>query len=325
MGTEIWIAEEKKSGEKVEVKKIYPNYWNAQGISFLVMREISIMKRLQHDNIVSLIEVLGGSELEEEAVERERFDSRKDCTFLIFEYAQHDLGSLMRFTKDFRFTVPQVKCLMKQILSGVQHFHRKGIIHRDLKPGNLLLNEDGTLIISDFFLAKEINNDSRRPYLPEVETLQNRAPEILLGTSKYGQAVDMWSVGCVMLEMLTGRNLFNGNDDFSMLQKIFYRIGNPNEETWPSWRDVGINGSEVKLSDCTLNLSATIKQFHGDLYTPTYAMMDLLRSLLSLNPNRRITASEALAHDWFQETPEPCHPRIMSKMWIEQQYEEDIC
>lgn len=148
---------------------------------------------------------------------------------MIFEYSDFDLRKLLHMRK-----LTEAECLsyLQQILSGLLMCHSNRIIHRDLKPQNILIDDRGVVKIADFGLARGFTVPF--PELThEVVTLWYRAPEILLGQASYTPSVDIWSVGCIYAEMLTGKPLFEGECEIGQLFKIFQVLGTPNEAVWP--------------------------------------------------------------------------------------------
>lgn len=109
--------------------------------------------------------------------------------------------------------ISQVKCYMKQLLSGLEHCHNRGILHRDIKSSNLLLSKEGILKIADFGLATSYDPENMQPMTSQVVTLWYRPPELLLGATYYGVGVDLWSVGCILAELLTGEPIFPGRTE----------------------------------------------------------------------------------------------------------------
>merc|ERR1712007_219924 len=127
--------------------------------------------------------------------------------------------------------VATTKSFLYQLLRGVAYCHQHRVLHRDLKPQNLLINREGSLKLADFGLARAFGIPVRS-YTHEVVTLWYRAPDVLMGSRKYSTPLDIWSVGCIFREMVTGRPLFPGSTDSDQLQKIFKVLGTPNETTW---------------------------------------------------------------------------------------------
>jgi serine/threonine protein kinase len=185
-----------------------------------------------------------------------------------------------------------VKSFMHQLLSGVEFCHRNKILHRDLKPANLLVRGTSQLKIADFGSAMSLRY-RRKPLDSEhyYVTLWYRAPELLLRATTYGMAVDIWSVGCIMAEMVSGRVLFQGSSHADQLQCIFRVLGTPTEEDWP-----GLSGFRRYDPDWEMHEP---QRLGGILPRIDLLGLDLLRRMLRLRPEDRISAAEALAHPWF--------------------------
>ncbi|KAJ6826432.1 putative serine/threonine-protein kinaseisoform X4 [Iris pallida] len=163
-------------------------------------REILILRRLHgHPNVVKL-----------QGLVTSRMSS---SLYLVFEYMEHDLAGLAA-APGIAFTEPQVKCYMHQLLSGLEHCHSRGVLHRDVKGSNLLLDNAGVLKIADFGLATIFDPKYRRPMTSRVVTLWYRAPELLLGCTYYGVGVDLWSAGCILCELLSGKPIMPGRNEF---------------------------------------------------------------------------------------------------------------
>ena len=160
-----------------------------------------------------------------------------DSVFMVMEFLEHDLKFLMR--RDIMprpFSQAQVKCLMRQLLSAVAFMHEHWILHRDLKTSNILY-EAGVLKVCDFGLARQYGSPLR-PYTQPVVTQWYRCPELLLGAKTYSTAVDVWSVGCIMGELLQGEPLLMGKSEMDQLDKMFQLLGTPNEKVWPGFAEL---------------------------------------------------------------------------------------
>jgi cyclin-dependent kinase 12/13 len=156
--------------------------------------------------------------------------ARKSDVYLVFEYMEHDLHGILDKSPDF--TVPQIKCLMKQLLLGIKYLHEENIMHRDIKGANLLLNNDGVLKLADFGLSRRTYTNPTH-FTNRVCTLWYRPPELLLGTINYGPSIDIWSIGCFFSELLSNKPLFPTDNEQKQISLIFDKCGFPTEDTWP--------------------------------------------------------------------------------------------
>nr|CAI5848543.1 unnamed protein product [Callosobruchus analis] len=170
-----------------------------EGFPITSLREINTLLKGQHPNIVTVREIVVGSNM--------------DKIFIVMDYVEHDLKSLME-------TMRQIKCLLKQLLTAVAHLHDNWILHRDLKTSNLLLSHKGILKVGDFGLAREYGSPLKA-YTPIVVTLWYRAPELLLCAKEYSTPIDIWSVGCIFAELLLMNALFPGKSEVDQLNRIF--------------------------------------------------------------------------------------------------------
>lgn len=238
---------------------------------------------------------------------RDYFWNKEGQLCIVFEYMDYDLWRLMT-GPNISFSMLQIKCLMKQIIEGLYQCHSTGIMHRDIKPSNLLINTDGVLKLADFGLTTSFLTQN---YLSNnVVSLYYRPPELLLGSHAYGPEIDMWSVGCILIELITNNYLFAGANDAEQLDLIFRVFGTPSEETWPGvtllpgWGNV--EKKKVKYPPQDLN------DVFGFL---TPEAFDLATRLLSLDPKKRISSFDALQHPWFWTSPLPCPPQRLPNNW----------
>ncbi|GIL84950.1 hypothetical protein Vretimale_9792 [Volvox reticuliferus] len=292
----VFRARCKRTGRICALKKIKMEK-ERDGFPVTSIREINILLNLHHPNIVNVSEVVMGSRL--------------DQIFMVMEFMDHDLKSLMNDKSQMTrpFSVAEVKCLMMQLLSGIEYLHENWVIHRDLKTSNILYNNRGELKICDFGLARQFGSPLRA-YTQPVVTLWYRPPELLLGEALYSTAVDMWSVGCIMAELLTGKPLFDGQGEIEQLDKICAVLGTPNEEVWPGLKKLP-NWGKIVLRPQPSQLRQRFTSSFGSGATLTEAGFDLLSRLLSYDPQQRISAAEALDHRWFTESPFPQRRELM--------------
>ncbi|KAJ4425032.1 hypothetical protein N0V82_000314 [Gnomoniopsis sp. IMI 355080] len=286
-----WVARAKEiaTGRVVALKrlKIEPNDRN--GLPVTGLREIQILKDCEHRNIVKLQEVVVGEDT-----------SRIENIFLVLDFLEHDLKSILEDMPQ-PFLASEVKTLLSQLASGVAYLHDHWILHRDLKTSNLLLNNRGTLKIADFGMARYVGDPPPHKLTQLVVTLWYRAPELLLGTAKYGEAVDMWSVGCIFGELLTREPLLQGRNEVDELTKIFELCGIPTEDQWPGFKRLP-NARSLRLPPGKANTGSVIRAKFPLLTT---AGASLLNDLLSLNPAKRPSAREMLSHEYFRQDPRP--------------------
>lgn len=284
----VYRAKDKKTGEIVALKKVKMEK-EREGFPLTSLREINILLSFHHPSIVDVKEVVVGSNL--------------DSIFMVMEYMEHDLKGLMETMKQ-PFSQSEVKCLMLQLLEGIKYLHDNWVLHRDLKTSNLLLNNRGELKICDFGLARQYGSPLK-PYTHLVVTLWYRAPELLLGAKQYSTAIDMWSLGCIMAELLSKEPLFNGKTELDQIDKIFRTLGTPSETIWPGFSK--LPGVKVNFVKHQYNLLR--KKFPATSFTGSPVLsdsgFDLLNKLLTYDPEKRITAEAALNHDWFREVPLP--------------------
>jgi len=320
----IYKARNRESGEVVALKSMQlaaleqaGQVQGDEGIPLEMMREMSILLSMRHPNIVTVHEVV------------------MDPTqmFLVMELVDFDLGLLIEHMKQ-PFSEAQVKCLATQLLSALAAVHECFVLHRDLKQTNLLLDKNGVLKLCDFGLARRCSGFGK-VCTPNVTSLWYRAPEILLGETAYGSAVDMWSFGCIFAEWLQlGEPLMQGTGEIDQINTIFKLLGTPSEHSWPKFPSMravqvavfpfvdyhtislGPDGSLVKLPKNSLR-----KKFPAEGFTPDASAIALqpqpqhrstalsesgfalLNAALTCDPEQRVTAAAALEHVWFQEEP----------------------
>lgn len=362
-----------QGGEMVALKKIrlhHPGYW---GIPPTVIREIKILKKLQHKNLVKMFEVVSSKGVEEldwederedekrkkevkvnngsistpladqdemdsymnavnaskhdgkksvESTKKKKKDSMSDLEklresykgnlFLVLEYISHDLTGLLDMA--VHLTEVQTKSIVKQLLEVLEFMHLRNYVHRDLKSSNVLITDNYEVKLADFGLARCLDSSSigrvgsndpsagsnEGEYTNKVITLWYRPPELLLGETKYGTAVDIWSAGCILAEVILGRPIFTGKTDMDQLKLIFDLIGTPSEKSWEGFSELKL----IRTGEVTINKvkRPKLREKYGTRIQPA-AALGLLEKLLELDPRKRFTASRALSHRYFQTDP----------------------
>ncbi|KHN26013.1 Cyclin-dependent kinase C-2 [Glycine soja] len=301
---QVYMAKEIKTGEIVALKKIRMDN-EREGFPITAIREIKILKKLHHENVIKLKEIVTDTGPEKDEQGKPDGNKYKGGIYMVFEYMDHDLTGLAD-RPGMRFTVPQIKCYMRQLLTGLHYCHVNQVLHRDIKGSNLLIDNEGNLKLADFGLARSFSNDQNANLTNRVITLWYRPPELLLGTTKYGPAVDMWSVGCIFAELLQGKPIFPGKDEPEQLNKIYELCGAPNEVNWPGVSKIPYYNKFMPTRPMKRRLREVFRHFD-------HHALELLEKMLTLDPAQRITAKDALDAEYFWTDPLPCDPKSLPK------------
>jgi len=277
----VYLAEDlKNKNAKVAIKQLKPSSVE-EGVSISTLREISLLKELNHVNIVKLMDVV---------------HLPNNIIVLVFEYVETDLKIMLKKNNNKGLPLKTCKSLLYQLLKGIQHIHRMKILHRDIKSENLLISKDNKLKITDFGLARGYGLPIKS-FRNDVVSLWYRAPDILLGNEGYERSVDMWSIGCIFAEMVTGNIIFKGFSEKEQIRKIFEILGTPTEKTYPMYMEY----SGWKEDNWEVYYPQDLKKI---LPTLDDNGIDLLKKLLELDPDKRIVANEALEHPYFKDLDE---------------------
>jgi cell division cycle 2-like protein len=286
----VYRAKDKRSDEVVALKRLKMEK-EKEGFPITSLREINTLLKGQHPNIVTVREIVVGSNM--------------DKIFIVMDYVEHDLKSLMETMKHKKqvFLPGEVKCLIQQLMRAVAHLHDNWILHRDLKTSNLLLSHKGILKVGDFGLAREYGSPLKE-YTSIVVTLWYRAPELLLCCKEYSTSIDVWSCGCIFAELLAMAPLFPGKSEVDQLNRIFKDLGTPNERVWPGYDQLPL---VKKMTFTDYPISQLRKKFAN--YTSELGL-SLLQGLLTYDPKQRLTAEASLKSNYFKELPLPIDPSM---------------
>jgi mitogen-activated protein kinase 15 len=282
----VWKAIDKKTREVVALKKCFDAFQNATDAQ-RTFREIMFLQELNgHENIIRLLNVL-------------KADNDKDI-YLICDYMESDLHAVIRAN-----ILEEIhkQYIIYQLLKALKYMHSGQLLHRDIKPSNILLNSDCQVRVCDFGLARSVvagADPKANPVLTDyVATRWYRPPEILLGSTSYQMGVDLWSVGCILGELLSGKPIFPGTSTMNQLDRIMQVTGYPTPEDIDSMKSPF---AATMLESLPKNRPKPLAEMFPRASSEA---LDLLRMCFQFNPGRRISAKEALRHPYVVQFHNP--------------------
>mmetsp|Transcript_59783 Transcript_59783/g.192409 ORF Transcript_59783/g.192409 Transcript_59783/m.192409 type:complete len:460 (+) Transcript_59783:88-1467(+) len=282
----VWKAIDKKTREVVALKKCFDAFQNATDAQ-RTFREIMFLQELNgHENIVRLLNVL-------------KADNDQDI-YLICDYMESDLHAVIRAN-----ILEEIhkQYIIYQLLKSIKYMHSGQMLHRDIKPSNLLLNSDCQVKVCDFGLARSVvqaNDNAQNPVLTDyVATRWYRAPEILLGSTSYTKGVDLWSVGCILGELISGKPIFPGTSTMNQLDRIMEVTGRPSPEDIEAIKSPF---AATMLESLPLSRPRPLNEMFP---SATAEALDLLRLCMQFNPSKRPSAKEALRHPYVVQFHNP--------------------
>ncbi|CAK56204.1 unnamed protein product (macronuclear) [Paramecium tetraurelia] len=278
----VWKATDKQTKQQVALKKVFDAFQNSTDAQ-RTFREVCFLQQLtEHENIVKLLKVIPA-------------ENQKDL-YMVFEYMETDLHKVIRAGL---LRPLHMQYIIYQLLKCLKFIHSGELIHRDLKPSNLLIDSDCKVKVADFGLARSVGKSENLNELPimteYVATRWYRAPEILLGSHSYSKSVDMWSVGCILGEMILGKAIFSGASTLNQIEKIIELIGRPKQED--------LEQMNAPLASQVLDGISMQKRksFAGFFPNATPDFIDFIRQCLDWNPLKRMKIEEALKHQIMME------------------------
>ncbi|KAJ2080458.1 kinase subunit of RNA polymerase II carboxy-terminal domain kinase I [Coemansia sp. RSA 988] len=281
----VYKARNKETGQVVALKRMRI-YTERDGFPITAMREIRLLKQLQHPNITQVLDVVPES---------------GKAVNVVMEYMDYDLSGLINHPQ-WNPDLAQRKSLMQQLLEGLGFMHERGILHRDIKGSNLLVNRQGQVKFVDFGLARSFHHTRMQEFTNRVITLWYRPPELLLGTTLYGPEVDIWSLGCVVLELFLKKPAFQGQNDVDQLEQIFKMVGTPSEDIWTKFKKLPWACYMTPNTRYENRLRTVLSS------KMTTSAVDLISWMLELDPTVRPSSRKCLDHRFFLEAPEPVPP-----------------
>lgn len=281
----VYRAARKADGLAVAVKRVRA-FDSVEGVNFQVLREVKMLKGVEHANVVRLVDVCwagAGGEM-----------------WLVFELMATDLEKVL-YESRHAVSEGEAKGYAAMLLEGLAFLHAHSALHRDIKPANLLVSIEGVLKLADFGYARYAA-DENRLMSDQCCTLWYRPPELLFGATEYnGAKVDAWSAGCVVAEIGLRRPLFRGESDLDQLARIFQVVGVPTETEWS-----GVASLRKFVTFSTSAREPLTLRTHLQLHNRLPAdLVDLVLGLLALDPKRRDSATAALDRPYFANPPRP--------------------
>ncbi|XP_030046515.1 cyclin-dependent kinase-like 2 isoform X2 [Microcaecilia unicolor] len=270
----VMKCRQKDSGRIVAVKKFLESE-DDKMVKKIAMREIKLLKQLRHENLVNLLEVC----------------KKKKRWYLVFEFVDHTvLDDLEQFPNGLEYN--RVRKYLFQIMKGIGFCHNHNIIHRDIKPENILVSHCGVVKLCDFGFARTLAAPGE-VYTDYVATRWYRAPELLVGDIKYGKAVDIWAIGCLITEMLTGEPLFPGDSDIDQLYHIIKCLG----DLTPRHQELFYKNplfAGVRLPEIY-----EVEPLERRYPKLSSSVIHLAKKCLQIDPDKRPSCTDLLQHDFF--------------------------
>lgn len=290
----VCSAVDNATGEQVAIKKIAGIVDNATDCR-RTLREMRLLRHFNHENVITIRDVY---------VPASDGPNFKDV-YTVSELMETDLHNII--SSEQGLTPEHCQYFTYQILRALKHIHSANVLHRDLKPSNILLNSNCDLKICDFGLAR-VNPEETDQLTAYVATRWYRAPEIMLSWREYTRSVDMWSVGCILAEIIGRKPLFPGSDFLDQLQLITDVIGTPSDADIES-----IKHENARQYVRQHLLNKPRKQLSVIFQGADPLLCDLLDKMLVFNPNKRITVEMALEHPYLASLHDPQDEPIGAK------------
>ena len=320
-----------KNNNRVVAIKQMDKRKERNGFSQNALREIKLLREIYHTNSVTLLQIVVGDD------KNNLDDIRKNPMYLIYEYIDHDLAGVLKRKK--KLSQDLVRCYTYQLLQVLAYLHSIHIMHRDLKLSNILVTNNNKIKLCDFGLARKesiLLKENERRYTNNVITLWYRPPELLFGATNYDTSVDMWSVGCILGELLLGKVLFKGTTHLKSDKKNVDQIRTKSSQTMKIWNVTGsptLKGwpEHDKLPEYKDIATATKLKSHGMIKRTmddkwenamSYDAYDAVQRMLVLDPLKRLSAKQAKKASFFNPRrggfdEKLLHPETFPKLFQE--------
>lgn len=278
--------------KKIKIRSSRDNM--RDGVDRSALREIKLLRELNHENILSLIDVFGRP---------------GQSISLVFEFMETDLSKILT-NENLILTPEDNKNFILQMLIGLDYLHKNWVLHRDMKPDNLLIDKLGVLKIGDFGLARQFGSPNKE-MTRQVVTRWYRCPELMLGSHNYGTSVDIWAAGCIIAEIILRRPFIisEADSDISQLSKIFEIFGTPTDENWPAYRKI-----DMPLRFKPMHKKSLRDEFFTNVSFVPDDLLSLMEKFFWFDPLKRITAEAALKSDYFKNLPYPT--KTKHQFWV---------
>ena len=273
----VYRCTNKKTGEMVAIKKYLEQ--DCAPLRKILKREIEILKKIKHENIIELKDVI----------------LKDSYYYLVFEYGNKSLLEMIE-NSDSGLSPEKIKSFTFQMCKAVSYLHKNNIIYRDIKPENFLVAENNIIKLCDFDFIRYLNENKNEPMTEYVATRYYRAPEILLGSGHYGFPIDFWGIGCIMGEMADGDPVFPGDSLFEQLEVMIKLLGNLPESLIEMYnKNDKFNVKELLKIDKPETLDEKYKNVLDKV------AINFLKKLLELDPDKRLNADNVFKDEYLSE------------------------
>lgn len=272
-----------------------------------ILREVKLLRQLDHPNIITIVDLVAPE------------TPRMNDIYIVTELMETDLSKVIRSKQVLLESHHQH--FSHQMLLALRYLHRRGVIHRDLKPANLLVNANCDLKICDFGLARVQTTSPRcdqQGMTDYVVTRWYRAPEVGLVESRYTEAIDVWSAGCILAELINRKPLFEGRDPVDQIRRIVKIIGSPTDAELAWIRDDGAARRFLQLCP------HSVADWGAALPKASHDAREAVQKMLQFDPTTRISAAEALKLPYYSLFEDPMGDDVSTRAPSKVSCQDDV-